>query len=73
MFWRTFSIQSGIPRDKICLDLMPETGHSFGADALMAMEHADRIGRLQPGDRCALIAIGQGAYFQAMIIEVLAD
>jgi 3-oxoacyl-[acyl-carrier-protein] synthase-3 len=73
MFWRTFSIQSGIPRDKICLDLMPETGHSFGADALMAMEHADRFGRLQPGDRCALIAIGQGAYFQAMIIEVLAD
>jgi len=73
MFWRTFSIQSGIPRDKICLDLMPETGHSFGADALMAMEHADRIGRLHPGDRCALIAIGQGAYFQAMIIEVLAD
>jgi 3-oxoacyl-[acyl-carrier-protein] synthase-3 len=73
MFWRTFSIQSGIARDRICLDLMPETGHSFGADALMAMEHADRVGRLRPGDRCALIAIGQGAYFQAMIIEVLPD
>ena len=73
MFWRTFSIQSGIPRDRICLDLMPETGHSFGADALMAMEHADRMGRLKPGDRCALIAIGQGAYFQSTIIEVLED
>ncbi|MFC0429828.1 3-oxoacyl-[acyl-carrier-protein] synthase III C-terminal domain-containing protein [Kutzneria buriramensis] len=73
MFWRTFSSQAGIPRERICLDLMPETGHSFGADALMAMEHADRVGRLQPGDRCALVAIGQGAYFQAMIIEVQED
>jgi 3-oxoacyl-[acyl-carrier-protein] synthase-3 len=73
MFWRTFSIQSGYPRDRICLDLMPETGHSFGVDALMAMEHADRMGRLRPGDRCALIAIGQGAYFQVMIVEVVED
>lgn len=73
MFWRTFSIETGIARERICLDLMSERGHSFGADALMAMEHADRAGRLRPGDHCALIAIGQGAYFQAMIVEYLGD
>lgn len=73
MFWRTFSIQSGFPKEKICLDLLPETAHSFGVDALMALDHADREGRLRPGDRCALVAIGQGAYFQAMIVEVVED
>ncbi len=73
MFWRTFSAQSGIPWDRICLDLMPEQGHNFGGDALMALGHEDRAGRLRPGDRCALVAIGQGAYFQSMIVEVEGD
>lgn len=73
MFWRTFSSQSGFPRDRICLDLMPERGHNFGTDALMALEHADSVGRLRPGDRCALVAIGQGAYFQSVIVEVVGD
>jgi 3-oxoacyl-[acyl-carrier-protein] synthase-3 len=70
MFWRTFSAESGIPMDRICLDLLPERGHNFGTDALMALEHADRTGLLRPGDRCALLAIGQGAYFQSAIVEV---
>ncbi|UED82942.1 3-oxoacyl-[acyl-carrier-protein] synthase III C-terminal domain-containing protein [Streptomyces profundus] len=73
LFWRTFSAHSGIPVDRICLDLIPERGHNFGGDALMALEHADRTGRLRPGDRCALVAIGQGAYTQAAIVEVVAD
>ncbi len=70
MFWRTFASESGIPRERICLDLIAELGHNFGADSLMALDHADRAGRLRPGDRCALIAIGQGAYFQALVVEV---
>jgi 3-oxoacyl-[acyl-carrier-protein] synthase-3 len=70
MFWRTFSAESGIPKDRICLDLLSERGHNFGTDALMALEHADRTGLLRPGDRCALLAIGQGAYFQSTVIEV---
>jgi 3-oxoacyl-[acyl-carrier-protein] synthase-3 len=73
MFWRTFSSRSGIARERICLDLLPEQGHTFGADSLMALEHADRTGRLRPGDRCALISIGQGAYFQTVIVEVEED
>jgi 3-oxoacyl-[acyl-carrier-protein] synthase-3 len=70
MFWSTFSSRSGIPKDRICLELMPELGHNFGGDALLALEHAERTGRLRPGDRCALVAIGQGAYVQVAIVEV---
>jgi 3-oxoacyl-[acyl-carrier-protein] synthase-3 len=73
MFWRTFSSLSGVPKEKICLDLMLERGHNFGTDALMALEHADRTGKLRPGDRCALVSIGQGAYFQSVIVEVVED
>jgi 3-oxoacyl-[acyl-carrier-protein] synthase III len=70
MFWRTFAARSGIPRERILVDLMPEQGHNFGTDALMALDHADRTGRLRPGDRCALVSLGQGAYFQAVVVEV---
>lgn len=71
--WRGFSTESGFAWDRICLDLLPQRGHNFGADALMALEHADRTGRVGPGDRCALVAVGQGAYFQSVIVEVLED
>jgi len=73
MFWRTFSADSGIPLHRICLDLMAERGHNFGTDALMSLEHADRDGRLRAGDRCALLAIGQGAYFQSAVVEVVEE
>ncbi|SFC88354.1 3-oxoacyl-[acyl-carrier-protein] synthase III C-terminal domain-containing protein [Streptomyces aidingensis] len=73
MFWRSFSRTTGIPADRICLDLLPERGHNFGGDALMALEHADNAGRLRPGDRCVLVAIGQGAYVQSLVVEVLAE
>lgn len=70
MFWRTFAAESGIARDRICLELIPEQGHNFGTDALMALDHADRSGRLRAGQHCALVSLGQGAYFQVMIVEV---
>lgn len=70
MFWRTFAAASGIPRDRICLELLPEQGHNFGTDALMALDRADRDGRLKTGQRCALISLGQGAYFQVVIVEI---
>jgi 3-oxoacyl-[acyl-carrier-protein] synthase-3 len=71
MFWRTFASVSGIPQERICLALLPEQGHNFGADALMALGRADRDGHLRPGQRCALIALGQGAYMRVVIVEVL--
>jgi hypothetical protein len=73
MFWRSVVSRSGIPRERICLDLIPEQGHNFGTDALMALDHMDRAGRLRPGDRCVLVSIGQGAYFQAIVVEVAED
>ena len=73
MFWGKVGKRTGIPKDRFCLDLIPELGHNFGSDALIALEHADRTGRLRPGDRCLLCAVGLGAYFQAMIVEVRED
>lgn len=73
MFWGMVSSRVGIPKDRICLDLIPERGHNFGADALMALDHADRTGQLRPGDRCALVSLAQGAYFQAVIVQVEED
>jgi 3-oxoacyl-[acyl-carrier-protein] synthase-3 len=73
MFWRNFSAKSGIGLDRICLDLIPVRGHNFGTDAMQALEHADTSGRLRPGDRCAMVAVGQGAYFQSMVLEVVGE
>jgi 3-oxoacyl-[acyl-carrier-protein] synthase-3 len=73
MVWTSFSGQSGFPFERICLDLLPERAHNFGADALMGLEHAERMERLHPGDRCALVATARGAYFQSVIVEVLED
>jgi 3-oxoacyl-[acyl-carrier-protein] synthase III len=73
MFWRTFASMSGFPPDRICLTLLPEQGHNFGADALMALARADADGQLRPGQRCALVALGQGAYMRAVIVEIVED
>ena len=73
MLWRGFAADAQYPGDRICLDLVPQRGHNFGTDALMALDHAERAGRLGPGDRCALVAVGQGSYVQSMIVEVEED
>ncbi|MFI0514223.1 3-oxoacyl-[acyl-carrier-protein] synthase III C-terminal domain-containing protein [Streptomyces sp. WSLK1-5] len=70
LFWRNFCRETGVPRERICLDLLPERGHNSGVDALLALQHADATGRLRPGDRCALVALGPGAYFQTLLVEV---
>jgi 3-oxoacyl-[acyl-carrier-protein] synthase-3 len=71
--WRAVSSGLGIPMDRVHLDLLPEQGHTFGVDALMALDHAERSGRLKPGQRCVLAAQGMGAYFQAAVVEVTED
>jgi 3-oxoacyl-[acyl-carrier-protein] synthase-3 len=73
MFWRTFCRKTGVERDRVCLDLLPLRGHNNGIDALLALHHADQTGRLRPGDRCALVALGPGAYFQVIVVEVVGD
>lgn len=71
--WREVSHRLGISMDRIYLDLLPQQGHTFGVDALMALDHADRVGRLRPGQRCVLTSLGQGAYFQAAVVEVMEE
>lgn len=73
VFWRNFCRAAGVERDRVRLDLLPVRGHNYGIDALSALQHADLTGRLRDGDRCALIALGPGAYFQAVLVEVIGE
>ncbi|GAB3465390.1 3-oxoacyl-[acyl-carrier-protein] synthase III C-terminal domain-containing protein [Actinophytocola sediminis] len=70
MFWKTVSAKSGIAMSKFRTELLPVQGHNFGTDALMALDHADRAGDLRAGQRCVLISLGQGAYYQVVVIEI---
>jgi 3-oxoacyl-[acyl-carrier-protein] synthase-3 len=72
-FWRNFCREAGVERDRVCLDLLPARGHNYGIDALSALRHADLTGRLRPGDRCALIALGAGAYVQVIVVAVAGE
>ncbi|HEY3610498.1 MAG TPA: 3-oxoacyl-[acyl-carrier-protein] synthase III C-terminal domain-containing protein [Pseudonocardiaceae bacterium] len=73
MSWRAFARCVGVAPDRVRLDLIPAGGHTFGVDALVALANAERADQLRPGDRCLLVAIGDGAYFQAAVVEVTAD
>lgn len=73
MMWSSFSRASGIPHQRIVLDLLSSDGHTYGTDALKSLKAADDTGRLQEGDRCALVSIGQGFYIQATIVEMVGD
>jgi 3-oxoacyl-[acyl-carrier-protein] synthase-3 len=72
-FWRNFCRASGVERDRVCLDLLPVRGHNYGIDALSVLRHADLTGRLRHGDRCALVALGAGAYVQVVVVEVMGE
>jgi 3-oxoacyl-[acyl-carrier-protein] synthase III len=71
MFWRDVCRKTGVERDRVCLDLLAAQGHNHGIDALSALQHADVTARLRHGDRCALVALGLGAYFQVIVVEVM--
>lgn len=73
MSWRTFARSLGIEPDRVRLDLIPAGGHTHGVDALVALANAERSGQLAPGDRCLLLGVGDGAYFQAAVLEVTHD
>jgi 3-oxoacyl-[acyl-carrier-protein] synthase III len=73
MMWRSICRALRIGMDKVYLELFPEQGHTYGIDALLALQHADRSGQLAPGQRCVLVAVGQGAYFHVTVVEVMAE
>ncbi|WP_189049069.1 3-oxoacyl-[acyl-carrier-protein] synthase III C-terminal domain-containing protein [Micromonospora sonchi] len=68
--WQAICRELDLGIDQVHLDLLADQGHIFGLDALLSLAHMDRGGQLRPGDRCVLVAIGQGAYFQASVVEV---
>ncbi|MDG4785111.1 3-oxoacyl-[acyl-carrier-protein] synthase III C-terminal domain-containing protein [Micromonospora sp. WMMD1102] len=71
--WQAICRELGLGIDRVHLDLLADQGHVFGLDALLSLAHLDGAGRLRPGARCVLVAIGQGAYFQASVVEVIRE
>lgn len=55
--------------DQLFLDNLARTAHCFGADAFINYRSACEDGRLQPGDRYLMTAVGVGATFSAMAFE----
>jgi 3-oxoacyl-[acyl-carrier-protein] synthase-3 len=67
--WKRMSKQLGFPLDRIVLDNVPVTGHSFSADAFINYGTAMRRGLLDPGEPYLLAAAGLGATFSAMVLQ----
>jgi 3-oxoacyl-[acyl-carrier-protein] synthase-3 len=68
--WRRFAQQTGFPRERIFLDLVPQLGHTMATDAFLNLAAAERNGRLAIGDKCLLVSVGYGSYFGADLVEV---
>jgi 3-oxoacyl-[acyl-carrier-protein] synthase-3 len=59
----------GIPMDSVLTDNIRVTGHCFCADPFVNLATAIATGRLKPGDRYLMAAVGLGATFSAMVFE----
>jgi 3-oxoacyl-[acyl-carrier-protein] synthase III len=66
--WRRLCRRIGYPAERVLLDNVPVTGHTFCADSFINYATAARRGLLRPGDRY-LIAAGGGATFSAMVCQ----
>lgn len=67
--WRQLARRIGIPVERVLLDNVPVTGHSFAADAFLNHVTAAQQGRLVPGRPYLIAAAGLGATFSAMVLE----
>jgi 3-oxoacyl-[acyl-carrier-protein] synthase-3 len=65
--WQRVSKLIGLPMDKIFLDLLPETGHCFGADMLFNWAIGRQRGKIGPGDVAMVATAGIGAVFASAI------
>jgi 3-oxoacyl-[acyl-carrier-protein] synthase III len=59
----------GIPMDSVLTDNIRGIGHCFCADPFVNLATAIASGRLEPGDRYLMAAVGLGATFSAMVFE----
>jgi 3-oxoacyl-[acyl-carrier-protein] synthase-3 len=67
--WERISRIIGLPVERVLLDNVPVTGHCFCADGFINYRTAVSTGRLSPGDRYLMAAVGLGATFSAMVFE----
>ncbi len=67
--WERISRIIGLPVERVLLDNVPVTGHCFCADGFINYRTAVGTGRLSPGDRYLMAAVGLGATFSAMVFE----
>ncbi|HEV2373011.1 MAG TPA: 3-oxoacyl-[acyl-carrier-protein] synthase III C-terminal domain-containing protein [Streptosporangiaceae bacterium] len=67
--WRKLCRRTGFPVERVLLDNVPVTGHTFCADGFFNYQTALRRGLLRPGDRYLMAAAGLGATFSAMVFE----
>ncbi|MEV7467356.1 3-oxoacyl-[acyl-carrier-protein] synthase III C-terminal domain-containing protein [Streptomyces kronopolitis] len=67
--WHAVADQLDLPWERIFLDNIPVTGHCFSADPFVNYGTAGQLGRLRPGGRYLLTAVGLGATFSAMVVQ----
>lgn len=67
--WVRLCELSGYPIERVFLDNVPVTGHCFCADPFINLHRATERGRLTPGDRYLMVAVGLGSTFSAMVFE----
>lgn len=67
--WRQLARRIGFPVERILLENVPVTAHSFAADAFLNHATAARQGRLEPGVPYLIGAAGLGATFSAMVVR----
>jgi 3-oxoacyl-[acyl-carrier-protein] synthase III len=67
--WRQLSRRIGFPTDRVLLENVPVTGHSFAADAFLNHATATERGLLEPGRPYLIAAAGLGATFSAMVLR----
>lgn len=66
--WRRLCRRIGYPVDRVLLDNVPVTGHTFCADSFINYVTATERGLLHPGDAYLIVA-GGGATFSAMVCQ----
>jgi 3-oxoacyl-[acyl-carrier-protein] synthase III len=67
--WKKACRLLDIPYGRVFLDNVPAMGHSFCADAFINYLDARALGRLKPGDRYVMAAVGLGGAYSAMVFE----
>jgi 3-oxoacyl-[acyl-carrier-protein] synthase-3 len=67
--WVRLCQRIGFPVSRLLLDNVAVTGHCFCADSFINYQTARELGRLRPGDRYLMAAVGLGATFSAMVFE----